>query len=151
MSSKSRPPAPPAPIPGQRLDKWLWAARFFKTRTLAGDEIERGRVLVNGQHAKPSREVRPGDRLSLRQGNSPVAREVQVLGLSEARGPAPQAQLLYAETPESIAAQADWQVRRPYAVDPAVAMEQGRPTKSDRRQLVEWQRWSASLDNDDSA
>jgi ribosome-associated heat shock protein Hsp15 len=74
-----------------------------------------------------------------------------VLGLSEVRGPAPQAQLLYAETPESIAAQAEWQVRRPYAVDPAVAMEQGRPTKSDRRQLVEWQRWSASLDDDDSA
>jgi ribosome-associated heat shock protein Hsp15 len=150
MSSKSRPPAPPAPTPGQRLDKWLWAARFFKTRTLAGDEIERGRVLVNGQHAKPSREVRPGDRLSLRQGNSPVAREVQVLALSDARGPAPQAHLLYAETPESLAAQAEWQIRRPFAVDPAVAMEQGRPTKSDRRQLVEWQRWSASLDEDTS-
>jgi ribosome-associated heat shock protein Hsp15 len=151
MSSKSRrstPPADPAPTPGQRLDKWLWAARFFKTRTLAGDEIERGRVQVNGQHAKPSREVRPGDRLSLRQGNSPVPREVAVLGLSEVRGPAPQAQQLYAETPESLAAQAEWQVRRPYAVDPAVAMEQGRPTKADRRQLVEWQRWSASLDDE---
>lgn len=148
MSSKSRPAAPPAPLPGQRLDKWLWAARFYKTRTLAGDEIERGRVLVNGQHAKPSREVRPGDRLGLRQGSSPVLREVQVLGLSDARGPAVQARLLYAETPESLAAQAEWQASRPYVVDPAMAIEQGRPTKSDRRQLVEWQRWSASLDDD---
>ena len=71
-----------------------------------------------------------------------------MLGLSDARGPAPQAQQLYAETPESIAAQQEWQARRPYAADPASSIEQGRPTKADRRHLVEWQRWSVSLDDD---
>lgn len=133
--------------PGMRLDKWLWAARFFKTRTLAGDEIERGRVTVNGQTAKPSRELRVGDRVGVRQGSCPIAREVSVRALSEVRGPAPQAQQLYEETPESVAAQTQWQAQRPYTVDPAQALTQGRPTKADRRQLVEWQRWSVSIDD----
>lgn len=146
--SKSRPPHDqPAPLPGMRLDKWLWAARFFKTRTLAGGEVDRGRVHVNGQAAKPARELRVGDLLSLRQGTCPVPREVRVLGLSDVRGPAPQAQLLYEETPESIAAQAKWSAQRPYSADPAQAIEQGRPTKAARRQLAEWQRWSASIDD----
>jgi ribosome-associated heat shock protein Hsp15 len=139
--------APPAPPPGQRLDKWLWAARFFKTRSLAADEIERGRVRVNGQDAKPSREVRVGDRVSVRQGDSPVPREVSVRGLSDVRGPAPQAQQLFDETAESVVAQAEWRERRRYAADPAQAIEQGRPTKVARRQLAEWQRWSASVDD----
>ena len=83
-----------------RLDKWLWAARFFKTRSLATDEIGKGRVNVNGQSAKPSREVRIGDRIELRQ--ALVTRTVLVKGVSEQRGPAPVAQLMFEETPESI-------------------------------------------------
>ena len=85
-----------------RLDKWLWCARFYKTRSLATEEIAKGRVTVNGQAAKPARDLRCGDTVALRQG--PVARTVLVRALSGARGPAPVAQLLYEETPESIAA-----------------------------------------------
>jgi ribosome-associated heat shock protein Hsp15 len=151
MSRSASRPAPPAANPGQRLDKWLWAARFFKTRSLAADEIERGRVRVNGQDAKPSREVRVGDRVAVRQGDCPVPREVEVLGLSAVRGPAPQAQLLYTETADSIAAQAEWRERRRYAADPALSIEQGRPTKVDRRRLADWQRWSVSLDDLDGS
>ncbi|MFM2342898.1 MAG: hypothetical protein RLZZ592_2551, partial [Pseudomonadota bacterium] len=110
-------------------------------------EIDRSRVRVNGQDAKPSREVRAGDRVSVRQGDCPTPREVEVLGLSAVRGPAPQAQLLYRETPESVLAQAEWRERRHYAADPALSIQQGRPTKADRRQLADWQRWSVSLDD----
>ncbi len=85
-----------------RLDKWLWCARFYKTRSLATEEIGKGRVTVNGQLAKPARDLRRGDTVALRQG--PVARTVHVLGLSGARGPAPVAQLLYEETADSIVA-----------------------------------------------
>lgn len=129
-----------------RLDKWLWAARFYKTRALACDEIERHRVLVNGQPVKPARELKAGDLVEIRQG--PVLRTVQVLGLSAARGPAPVAQQLYAETPESVARreQAAEQHRR--APEPAEAIEQGRPTKRDRRKLADWNRWSASVDEE---
>jgi ribosome-associated heat shock protein Hsp15 len=129
-----------------RLDKWLWAARFYKTRSLAVDEIGKGRVKVNEQAAKPSREVRVGDLIELRQGSHPVPHTVQVRGLSEVRGPAPVAQTLYEETPASIAARERWAAEKPYAADPAQAIEHGRPTKQDRRKLVDWQRWSASLD-----
>lgn len=132
-----------------RLDKWLWAARFYKTRGLAVEFIEKGRVLVNGQPAKRARELRVGDLLSLRQGaQGEIARELRVLGLSEVRGPAPVAQQLYAETPESIAAREAAARARPFIADPALAIEQGRPTKRDRRELADWQRWSASLDPD---
>ena len=81
-----------------RLDKWLWAARFYKTRALAVDDIDKGRVQVNGQAAKPSREVRVGDRVALRQGSAARRARGQVLGLSDVRGPAPVAQALYEET-----------------------------------------------------
>ena len=80
-----------------RIDKWLWAARFYKTRSLASEEIGKNRVQVNGQDAKPSKEVKPGDTVCLRQGA--VERTVVVQGLSGVRGPAPVAQLLYTETP----------------------------------------------------
>jgi ribosome-associated heat shock protein Hsp15 len=134
-----------------RLDKWLWAARFYKTRGLAVEFIEKGRVQVNGQPVKRSRELRPGDRVALRQGErGEIAREVQVLGLSEVRGPAPQAQQLYAETAASIAARESAAKARAYQTEPAHAIEQGRPTKRDRRELVEWQRWSASSDDLDT-
>ena len=130
---------------GVRLDKWLWAARFFKTRSLATDEIDKGRVQVNDQAAKPSREVRVGDRLLVRQGQIP--RTVIVKGLSEVRGPAPVAQQLYEETPESIAAREEFARNRRFLADPSQALEHGRPTKRDRRQLADWQRWSASADD----
>ena len=128
-----------------RLDKWLWAARFYKTRALAAEEIGRGRVSVNGQPAKASRELRPGDRIVLRQG--PVERTVDLLALSNVRGPAPVAQTLYAETPESIAARQKAVEARRQGVEPADTLEQGRPTKRNRRQLADWQRWSASADD----
>jgi ribosome-associated heat shock protein Hsp15 len=134
-----------------RLDKWLWAARFYKTRSLATDEIHKGRVQVNGQDAKPSREVKPGDTVRLRSG--PVVRTVHVLAISAVRGPAPVAQTLYAETPDSLAARERAAEQRRLAPEPALAQTQGRPTKRDRRQLqhltpgpVPWDdRWSASI------
>ena len=123
---------------GVRLDKWLWAARFYKTRALAVDEIGKGRVEVNGQSAKPSREMRVGDMLRLRQGL--ILREVRVLGLSHVRGPAPVAQALYEETPESIEARAKSAEARRLAPEPADTIQQGRPTKQDRRKLADWNR-----------
>ena len=128
-----------------RLDKWLWAARFYKTRALAADEVGRGRVLVNQQAAKASRELKPGDELQIRQG--PVTRTVAVLALSHLRGPAPVAQALYAETPESLAAREKAAEQRRLGAEPAQSIEQGRPTKRDRRQLADWRRWSASVDD----
>lgn len=130
---------------GVRLDKWLWAARFFKTRSLATDEIDKGRVQVNEQPAKPSREVRLGDVIQIRQGA--VTRQVSVKGLSDIRGPAPVAQALYEETAESIKAREEFARNRRFVADPSTAIEHGRPTKRDRRQLADWQRWSASLDD----
>lgn len=130
---------------GVRLDKWLWAARFFKTRSLAAEEIARHRVDVNGQPAKASRELKPGDEVGLRQGG--LARVVIVRGLSAQRGPAVVAQALYEETAESLAQRAALEQRRKLAPEPAASIEQGRPTKRDRRQLAGWDRWSASLDD----
>ena len=128
-----------------RLDKWLWAARFYKTRGLATDEIGKGRITVNDQVAKPSRELKPGDRLTLRHGA--VTRTVLVLGLSAARGPAPVAQALYEETADSIAAREKAAEQRRLGAEPAQAIDQGRPTKRERRKLADWQRWSASADD----
>jgi ribosome-associated heat shock protein Hsp15 len=141
MSRRSESTGPDSPIPRVRLDKWLWAARFFKTRALAGEEISKNRVAVNGQVAKASKEMRVGDVVSLRQ--SGFTREVQVLGLSEVRGPATVAQTLYAETPESLKARQEHLDRLKLAREPALSIEQGRPTKKDRRQLAQWERWSA--------
>jgi ribosome-associated heat shock protein Hsp15 len=133
--------------PRTRLDKWLWAARLYKTRGLAADEIDRGRVRVNGGDAKPGRELHVGDAIEVRQGA--LTRAFVVQALSDVRGPAPIAQELYFETAESIAArEAAAERRRMGLVDPAQSIEAGRPTKRDRRQLVDWQRWSASLDSD---
>ncbi|AKJ28621.1 RNA-binding S4 domain-containing protein [Caldimonas brevitalea] len=131
---------------GVRLDKWLWAARFFKTRSLATDEIDKGRVQVNQLAAKPSREVRVGDTVSLRQGQ--VQRTVVVRGLSDVRGPAPVAQQLYEETPESVKAREEFAKNRRFLADPSQSIDQGRPTKRDRRQLADWNRWSASVDDE---
>ena len=128
-----------------RIDKWLWAARFYKTRSLAVDEINKGRVQVNQADVKPSREVRAGDMVSLRQGHT--ERTVQVLGVSESRGPAPVAQQLYAETPESLQKREAAAEQRRVAAEPAHSLEHGRPTKRDRRAQNAWnERWSAALD-----
>lgn len=129
-----------------RLDKWLWCARFYKTRSLAADQIGKGRVLVNGQSAKASKELRPGDLVSLQQAD--VRRTVLVLGLSEQRGPAPVAQTLYAETEESTALRTEQAAQRRLHVEPAQSIDQGRPTKRNRRDLADWNRWSASVDSD---
>jgi ribosome-associated heat shock protein Hsp15 len=129
-----------------RLDKWLWAARLHKTRALAAEEVERGRVRVNGQPAKPGRELKAGDTIEWRQ--DAVVRVLVVQALSSVRGPAPMAQTLYAETPESRLAREAAAERRRLAPDPAAAQTQGRPTKRDRRDLVDWQRWSASIDDE---
>lgn len=128
-----------------RLDKWLWAARFYKTRGLASEDISRGRVSVNGQVAKASRELKPGDLLQWRQDS--VQRTVLVKALSNQRGPAPVAQALYEETPESIQARLAAAEARRQGTEPANSIEQGRPTKRNRRELADWQRWSVSLDD----
>ena len=132
-----------------RLDKWLWAARFYKTRSLATDEIGKGRIHVNGQVAKPSRDLRLGDTVLMRQG--PVQRAVVVKGLSALRGPAPVAQALFEETADSLAERSRAAEARRVAAEPALSIEQGRPTNRDRRDIErtqhDWQRWSASLDD----
>ncbi len=143
--------APHDPVPaGVRLDKWLWAARFYKTRSLAVDDIGKGRVSVNAQATKASRELRVGDLIELRQGD--LRRVLTVLVLSHVRGPAPVAQALYAETPESLCARAAAAEARRLGTEPAHGIEHGRPTKRDRRDLqktqAQWQRWSASIDTE---
>ena len=139
-----------------RIDKWLWAARFYKTRSLAGEEIDKGRVRINDVEAKPSREVKVGDVVVMRAG--PVLRTITVLGISAQRGGAPAAALLYQETAESIAARVLAAEQRRLGVEPATSQEHGRPTKRDRRDLEKvsgrqvnkgWNnRWSASVDGD---
>lgn len=134
-----------------RIDKWLWCARFFKTRSLAADEITKGRVTINGQVAKASREVRCGDTVTLRQGL--IARTVVVRGLSGTRGPAPVAQQLYEETAESTNAREQAAEQRRLAPEPAHTLTQGRPTKRNRRDMERvsalGSRWSASIDSSD--
>lgn len=125
-----------------RLDKWLWAARLFKTRSLAAEQIGKGHVLVNAQPAKASREVRVGDSIALAHGQMPL--QLLVKGLSQQRGSAPVAQLLYEQTPESLARRAALTEQRRAGVEPGQMLEQGRPTKRDRRKLADWNRWSAS-------
>lgn len=114
-----------------RLDKWLWAARFYKTRSLASQEIGKGRVLVNHQPAKPAREVAVGDLVTVRKEDPPI--HVEVRAISAVRGPAPVARQLYEETAESIVARERAAELRRLAPEPAQALTAGRPTKRDRR------------------
>ena len=118
-----------------RIDKWLWAARFFKTRSLAARACELGRVESNKQPAKPAREVRVGDMVKIKTDNSEF--EVEVLGLSEARGPAAVAQTLYEETDASrelrLKLAEERKAIRNYAPAP-----QGRPSKRDRRKIIQF-------------
>jgi ribosome-associated heat shock protein Hsp15 len=116
----------------QRIDKWLWAARFFKTRSLAADAVEGGRVDINGRHAKPAKEIRPGDRVDIGIGD--LLWSVVVRGLSAQRRPAPEARLLYDESEESRAARQAQIEQRKIAAEPGADIK-GRPTKRDRRRL----------------
>ena len=133
-----------------RIDKWLWAARFYKTRSLAAQELDKGRVQLNGHAVKPAHEIKPGDKLMLRQGT--VLREVQVLGLSMQRGPAPVAQALYEESADSVAKRLLAAEQRQLHSEPAQTIAHGRPTKRDRRSIDKgWDsRWGASIDASDS-
>jgi ribosome-associated heat shock protein Hsp15 len=115
-----------------RIDKWLWAARFFKTRSLAADAVERGRVRIGGEPVKPARAVRLGDKLSIDNGSDRW--EVVVLGISGVRGAAPVARALYQETAESIQRRENDQEARRLFPEPGSAIK-GRPTKRDRRAL----------------
>ena len=115
-----------------RLDKWLWAARFFKTRSLAQDAIEQGRVRVAEERVKTARLLRVGERVSIRIES--IERQVIVQALSEQRGPASVAQTLYQETAESVVAREAAREQRRLFAEPAQAIV-GRPTKRDRRQL----------------
>jgi ribosome-associated heat shock protein Hsp15 len=120
---------PAAPL---RIDKWLWAVRLVKTRGLAVEAVSGGRVHVNGERVKPSKEVKPGDRVEVTLGQRRMA--VDVLGTNPRRGPASEAALLYAETPESIEA------RERFAAEARLTRPPGtrggaRPTKRDRRRL----------------
>ena len=130
-----------------RIDKWLWAARFYKTRSLATEEINKGRVLVNQQPVKPARELKVGDSVELRHGA--VTRSVIVQALSAQRGSAPVAQQLYEESAASLQARDKAAEDRRLGTEPAHSLEQGRPTKRDRRQIDKsWnERWSAVLDS----
>jgi len=113
-----------------RLDKWLWAARFFKTRSLASQAIEAGKVRLNGDRPKPSREVKAGDQLRIHIGEQ--LWDVTVLCLSERRGPAAEAQGLYAESDANCQQRAEQAAARRLQANPAAGIK-GRPTKRDRR------------------
>jgi ribosome-associated heat shock protein Hsp15 len=122
---------------GIRIDKWLWAARFFKSRSLANEAIELGRVHMNGDRVKPARLVKIGDKVRIQRGSQRL--EVFVRFLSDVRRSAPLAQLLYDETIESLAArQQDAERRRLYS-EPARGMA-GRPTKRNRRAIERFAR-----------
>jgi len=133
-----------------RIDKWLWAARFYKTRSLAAQELDKGRIQLNGHAVKPAHDIKPGDKLTLRQGQ--VLREVQVLGLNMQRGAAPVAQALYAESADSLARRLLAAEHRKLNSEPAASIEHGRPTKRERRSIDKgWDsRWSAAIDTSGS-
>ena len=117
-----------------RIDKWLWAARFFKTRSLATDAVGGGKVEVNGEHAKPAKAVKIGDEVRLRLG--PYEHVLIVRGLSDRRGSATIAQTLYEETAASREAREKLSAQLKMAPAPFVYEEKGRPTKKDRRDLA---------------
>ncbi len=115
-----------------RIDKWLWAARFFKTRSLAAKAVDGGKVKLNGDGAKPSRALKRGDELAIRVGE--LEWVVEVRALSRQRGPAVQAALLYAEREDSRARRAAAVAARKAQPHPGAGVK-GRPTKKDRRQI----------------
>jgi ribosome-associated heat shock protein Hsp15 len=118
-----------------RLDKWLWAARFFKSRSLAVAAVEVGRVHVNGERAKPARAIKVGDKLLIVREQERT--ELFVRTVSDLRRAAPLAKLLYDETPESLLGTQTLAERRKFYAEPANDIT-GRPTKRDRRALAQW-------------
>jgi ribosome-associated heat shock protein Hsp15 len=118
-----------------RIDKWLWAARFFKTRSLATDAVDNGKVHLNGLRVKPAKDVKPGDRIEITVGDVPW--ELIVQGLSDKRGPAPEAQKLYAETEKSRTRRQQIMENHKFQFDPSEEIH-GRPTKRDRRIMERW-------------
>ena len=125
-------PTEKLPLTSLRIDKWLWAARFFKTRSLATEAIHAGHIKLNGNTVKPARELRPGDTLDLAIGDEKWT--VEVLGLNDQRRPASEAQQLYAETPESRERRVAAKEARRLAPNPGSDLR-GRPTKKARRQI----------------
>jgi ribosome-associated heat shock protein Hsp15 len=123
-----------------RIDKWLWAARFFRTRSLASQAVEGGRVRLNGERCKPAKEARVGDRLLVHIGE--LEWELTVLALSDKRGPATAARGLYQESEQSHARRQARMDERHMQLNPAAALK-GRPTKKDRRKI---RRFSESLE-----
>lgn len=123
-----------------RIDKWLWAARFFKTRAVAADAVEGGKVHLNGARVKPAKMLKVGDELRVRQG--PFEFEVIVRGLSARRGPAPEAARLYEETEQSRLAREELAARLK-AEAPLHSNQKGRPTKKARRQIIRFSRGSS--------
>jgi ribosome-associated heat shock protein Hsp15 len=124
-----------------RIDKWLWASRFYKTRSLAAEEIDKGRVSVNGANVKPAKELKLGDSVEIQMGS--VSRSLIVTGLSDKRGSATVAALMFRETEESVAKRIAAAEQRRLAPEPALSLVQGRPTKRDRRTLEKAQNWQA--------
>ena len=121
-----------------RVDKWLWAARFYKTRSLAADAVNKGQVLVNGQKPKPSRGIAIGDQLQISR--NPQVFHVTVLALNDKRRPATEARLLYQESEDSIAQReiVAGQMKNEWAVARGLRGE-GRPSKRQRRQIIRFQ------------
>ena len=120
-----------------RLDKWLWAARFFKTRALASKSCDLGRIQSNGVRAKPARDVHAGDRLQIENEGGTFV--VDVLELSQIRGPAAVAQTLYRETEASREARAKLAAERK-TMEQYLPLPSGRPTKRDRRRIIQFRR-----------
>ncbi|MEO7963644.1 MAG: S4 domain-containing protein [Gemmatimonadaceae bacterium] len=118
-----------------RLDKWLWAARFFKTRALAAEAVDAGRIEVNDERAKRSKIVQLGDRIRVRR--PPTEQVVTVRGMSDSRGPAPVAALLYEENADSIAAREKIAAQLK-AIGPSAFRDKGRPSKKERRDIGRW-------------
>jgi ribosome-associated heat shock protein Hsp15 len=131
-----------APEPGRvRIDKWLWAARFFKTRSLATVAVDGGKVHLNGSRVRAARSLKPGDQLKIRSGLEEV--EVLVLALSDRRGPAAAAQALYAETEASVTRRLALAEER-RALATAAARPPGRPDKKSRRAIIRFTRGGPS-------
>jgi ribosome-associated heat shock protein Hsp15 len=130
------------PAGSLRIDKWLWCARFFKTRSVAQEAVDGGHVQVNGERAKASRQVKAGDRLLITRSQERF--EVDILSIPSRRGPAPEARQHYRETPESEAARAH--VRELNRLSAPVGG--GRPDKRERRELMRYRQGQANLSDD---
>jgi ribosome-associated heat shock protein Hsp15 len=124
---------PETPEPRIRLDKWLFAARFYKTRSVAAQAVEAGRVRVDDQRVKPSQSIRSGARITLRK--DALTWEVEVSAVSDKRGPASEAAKMYRESPETLKARVE-EIARRRAASASAPRTAGRPTKRDRRKLA---------------